>query len=105
MSDQLNPVMADAAATLQNALTEKFGKQTVDSMVAAVGRVGVPAQTLQQIVTSPTAVNDFTTLSQEALLHTMQAGSPRDGDYRAAESAYAAIRAEQKAEWRSNRGR
>jgi hypothetical protein len=102
MSDE--DAMMQQAQALQNAGEQKFGRDTFSQMINSVGRSGVPQEALKQIVRSPTALKDFTALSQEAMLLELQrSGSVSGSDYRALDDAYRSLRDVQKADHRSRR--
>jgi hypothetical protein len=87
------------AQALQHAGEQKFGADTFQRMIDSVGRAGVPTDALRQIVYSPTALQDFTALSQEGLLREMaNAPSTKKSEYRMLESTYTSIRDTQKAD-------
>jgi hypothetical protein len=75
-------------------------------MISAISRTGIQPQQVAALVTSPSAAVDMTHLGLEALARDMQnAPSPNDKDFRIAQDAYAAIRAEQRAQYRNAKGR
>jgi hypothetical protein len=53
---------------VQAGLVERYGQNNTDAMIQAVGRQNVPADLLRQIVSGPSAVEDFARLSKESLL-------------------------------------
>jgi hypothetical protein len=88
-----------ASQRLQNEGDQKYGSDVFQTMITAVGNSGVPQDVLRNIVTSPNALGNFTTLSQEALLRVMQNTSgPNDPNFRIADEAYRTIRDTQKAD-------
>jgi hypothetical protein len=95
MPDELNEQTQAAAQRLQNARDQKYGAETFQTMINAVGAAGVPQNVLHTIVTGPNALGDFTTLSQEALLRLMQnTDSLKDPAFRLADECYRNIRLE-----------
>jgi hypothetical protein len=97
MTDEPNEALMAKAADLQSAGEQKFGKDNWNAMTGSVGRQGVPGEYIRQIVNSPDALQDFTMLSQEAMLREMQASdNPNDAHARALDESYRAIRAVQK---------
>ena len=96
MNDQSNDALMARAAEVQSAIEDKYGKDVVGQMLGSIGRAGVPAAAIQQIVVGADAVEDFTNLGLEALGREMQAGVPSDAHVRACERAYTSIRDEQR---------
>jgi hypothetical protein len=91
------------AQEVQNALEGKFGRDTTQGMIDAVGAQNFDPNFIRQVVQN--GAETFQRLGEESLLNVMQRAGPSDPQVRRAEETYNAIRTQQREAWRMNHGR